>query len=368
MSERAIDRRWFCLPVVALVLAGACAKGGGEAAGEKTRPQVAAATALVTEQPFTETIGAIGAVQARAGHFAALSAPAPARVASVLVTAGQTVTKGQALVEFEHAAFQAAAQSAEAALTAAQLARDRAQRLVDQGVSARRDVEQADAGLARARADAVAARRLAELAVMRSPINGVVTRMGATLGGSADATQPLVEIADPSALDVLLSLKPADAARIHVGSKVNLHTSQRASDETLATGEVVGIAGVVDSVSRAVAVRVRVVASTRRLRLGETVFGDIIAATRPRARMIPLEALVPEGDGFKVFVVDSGDIAHARPVTVGGRTDQVAEILKGLEVGERVVTHGAFGVDDSVKIVAPGKAGAAAGTDAAKKP
>jgi hypothetical protein len=80
------------------------------------------------------------------------------------------------------------------------------------------------------------------------------------------------------------------------------------------------------------------------------VFGQIAVATHPAAVTVPLEALVPEGEGFKVFVVDSTGTAHARSVTVGGRTEKVAEVTSGLAAGERVVTYGAYGVEDSAKI------------------
>ena len=89
--------------------------------------------------------------------------------------------------------------------------------------------------------------------------------------------------------------------------------------------------------------------------------GRITAATHSDAVTIPVEALVPEGEGFTVFVVDSAGIAHARPVTVGGRTDKVAEIRDGVAAGERVVTEGAYGVQDSARVQAPpGTAGPAA--------
>jgi multidrug efflux pump subunit AcrA (membrane-fusion protein) len=66
---------------------------------------------------------------------------------------------------------------------------------------------------------------------------------------------------------------------------------------------------------------------------------------------VPLAALVPDGDGIKVFVVDSAHRAYARPVTVGARADQRAEITSGLSGGETVVTVGAYGVDDSARVV-----------------
>ena len=352
-------RMIWTLGVGLLGLSG-CSRKSADSGDEKVQPVVAAATAVVAEQPFTETLSAIGTVEARAGHSAVLSAPGPARVSNVLVTAGQIVTAGQALVEFDRAAFQAEAASADAAETAAQLARDRAQRLVNLGVSARKDLEQADADLARSRSDAVAARRRLELAVMRSPIAGVVTRMDATMGASADANQPLVVIADPSAVDVLLAMQPGDAARIRTGSTVALFAGEHAGGTPLANGHVVDIGGVVDSAARTVSLRVRSDRSTRPLRIGETLVGEVTVAVRQHALTVPLESLVPEGDGFKVFVVDSASIAHARPVTVGGRTTRLVEILGGLAAGERVVTSGAFGVDDGSRITSPvaGRGGA----------
>jgi RND family efflux transporter MFP subunit len=365
--------RWAGSGLCALGLLAVCLSScskKSDSADEKVQPVVAAGTAIVTEQPFTETLSAIGTVQARAGHSALLSAPALARIANVLVTTGQTVARNQALVELDRAPFLAAAQSAEAALTAAQLARDRAQRLVDLGVSARKDLEQADAELAKAKADVVAARRLVELAVMRSPINGVVTRMTATMGASADPTQPLVEVADPSSVDVLLSMQPGDAGRIRTGSATALYPGEHATGEPLATGSVVDVGGIVDSAARTVAVRVRADHARRPLRIGETLVGKVVIAVRQHAITVPLESLVPEGDGFKVFVVDSASVAHARPITIGGRTDTIAEVLKGLSAGERVVTLGAFGVEDSSKITAPVKPvqGAPPGPDSAAKP
>jgi hypothetical protein len=38
-------------------------------------------------------------------------------------------------------------------------------------------------------------------------------------------------------------------------------------------------------------------------------------------------------------------------VTVGARTEKVAEIKSGLRGGEIVVTYGAYGLEDSVKVV-----------------
>ena len=320
---------------------------------EAPKPTVNASTIVVEPQAFTETIGAIGTVVSRAGHSAALSAPAAGRVDRVLVASGQAVRAGQPLIEMDQMAFQSAVESAQATLAAAEKANERQQRLAQQGIIPRKDAEQAAADLAKARAEAGAARRTQDLSIIKSPITGVVTRMSATIGASVDAAQPIVEIADPSALDVLLSVTPTDAGRVRGGAKVSLSAGQSASGEPLGVGSVVDVGAAVDTATRSVAVRVRAPTTTRRLRIGETVFGAIVVGSTPAAIVVPLAALVPEGDGFKVFVVDANSIAHEREVKVGARTSTSARVTEGLIAGERVVTSGAYGVEDSTKVVAP---------------
>jgi len=361
----AISRTVVRRSIAFVVVLSACAGGGDEAESEAT-PVVAVRTAVVSEQPFTETVGAIGTVTGRPGHVASLGAPTATRVSRVYVSEGTRVSRGQPLVALDRSAIDAAADAAESGLKAAQQAYERAERLNREGVSPRKDVEQAAADLSKARSEAVTARRAAELSVLRSPIAGVVTRLAAVLGASVDVNQPLVEVVDPSALDIVLTVTPTEAGRVRQNTSVSLTAGQKAGGEALGSGTVSFIGASIDSVTRGVPVRVRAPSATRPLRIGETVFAQIVVGTHPKALAIPLEALVPDGEGFKVFVVDSADVAHARAVSVGARSDSTAEILKGLAPGQRVVTYGAYGVDDSVKVTTSAAPVRAANDTAAK--
>ena len=334
---------------LALLAWGCGKKEEGESAAAAT---VGVRTAVAAVQDVPLTVSGIGTVAPRPGRYAALSAPGATRVARIFAVAGQSVREGDPLIEFERAPFEAQARSAEAALTSALHAADRAARLAEAGVVPRKDVDQAQGDLALAQANAITARRALELATLRAPLAGVVTGMTAVVGAPVDVAQALVEIADPSALDVLVSLAPADAAPVRPGAAVTLNAGE-AADATLVAAGVVGeVVPAVDSVTRAVTVRVRVTRPERSLRIGETLFGRIAVAAHPRAVTVPAEALVPDGEGFKVFVVDSAGVAHARPVTVGIRTGTSVEIVKGIAAGETVVTYGAYGVDDGAKVVA----------------
>lgn len=331
-----------------LALAAGCRKDSDDAAAAPARIPVRIAAAQM--QPISEAIGAIGSVGARPGFVASLTAPAQARVTRVAVSQGQAVVRGQVLVQLDPLPFQSATQSAQAGLNAAQRAYERAQRLVAAGIAPRKDLEQAATDLALARGAASNAQRTQALSTLRSPLNGSVTRLNAALGSFVDANQQLVEVTDTRALDLILTTSPTNAAKIHPGAPVRLAAGQSATGEALGSGNVASVSAMVDSATRGVAVKVRAAATTRPLRVGETIFGEIAVGTHT-AVTIPVEALVPEGDAFKVFVVDAQSIAHARAVTVGSRTGGVAEIKSGLQAGEKVVTYGAYGVEDSAKVV-----------------
>ncbi len=342
--------------VVSLAVVAGCGGGGGGDEEKEVRADVqtvvGARTAVAVVGPFAVSVGALGSVVPRPDHYAALDAPAPTRVARIFVTAGQAVGLGAPLIEFDHGPFDAAEKSAEAAVTVAQNAHERAVRLAAAGILPRKDVDQAAADLAQAQAALVAAQRNQELATLASPVAGVVTRMTAVLGEAVDPSLgPLVAVADPSALDVALSLSPSDAAPVRAGMAVSIWTSAGSSGAPLATGAVDAVGAAVDSATRAVTVRARILHAARPLKIGEAVYGRIAVGTHPRAVSVPLQALVPEGETFKVFVVDSAGLAFGRAVTVGARTDSLAEITTGLKGGETVVTYGAYGVSDSAKIV-----------------
>lgn len=364
---RSISLTGGCLLSLAACGKGDAAKDADAPPADEARVQaVVSATVVPVETTrFDETIEAVGAVAGHPGRVAQLAAPAPTRVARVNAAVGQFVAAGAVLVEFEVAPFEAAKVGAERALEVAEKAAARASRLADAGVSPRKEAELAQAELAVAQSNAITARRTRELAVLRAPFAGVITKQVALLGASVDATQPLIEVADPSQQDVLLTLAPADAARVHVGNGVVLSAGTTAGMTTgavAAHGRVADIAAAVDSASGGVAVRVAVTSRERTVRFGESLVGRIAVASHANALVVPVASLVPNGEGYRVFVVDSAGVAHATDVQVGGRSADGVWIREGLEAGQRVVSGGAFGMDDGAKVAPASAAGTAAAT------
>lgn len=340
------------LGMVGLALA-ACHKGGDSEDGAAAAPgatNVSVQTATVRMAPFAPTVRAVGSVVASPRGYAELSAPTASRVTHVYVVAGQSVHAGDPLVQLDAAPLAAAAAGATAAREAAQQGYDRAVRLSGQGILPRKAVDQAAADLAQANAAAVAARHTLALSTLRSPLTGVVTRMSAITGESADPSQVLVAVADPHALQVVLNLSPADAALVRPGAVVTFYESDAQGAASIGHGAVATVGAALDTATRAVPVRVAIGSTSRPLRLGETVTGRVMLPGAAHAMAIPAAALVPDSTGtFRVYVVTNG-IARATSVEVGTRGDSVIEITRGLAPGETVVTSGAYGLEDSSRV------------------
>ncbi len=355
--------------LVVLVLAVRFLRRPAAAEDEAAPAVVSAQTAIARVGDFAVTIEALGKVQPRAGSFAQVAAPAASRVASILVATGDRVRAGQALVQLDESVWALQAQQARVGMDAAQRAFDRAQRLFDEGISPRKDVEAAASDLARARAELEAAQRTQALGTLRSPIAGVVTEMKASLSQPVDVNQPLVEVVDPAGLEVLFHLSPNDAARLAPGAAIELSAagegvgsatpagvSGAGARRFLGRGVITGVSAAVDSATGSVDVRATVTSPVVPLKAGQTVAGHLVVAHHPRAVIVPVSALVPNGDTLTVFVVDAQRIAHVTRVAVGARSDLEAEIVSGLRGGETVVTGGAYGVTDSATIKPPGAA------------
>jgi RND family efflux transporter MFP subunit len=319
-------------------------------AAEEATPAVTVETAVAVVKPMTTHVDVLGTVDTRPGHSAQISAPETSRVTAVYVAIGDVVRPGQALVQLDPAVFIAKRHEAEVALSTAQLAFNRAERLLKEGISPKKDVEAAAADLAKARSELEQARRIEALSTLRSPISGVVVTLNADLSQPIDVTQPVVEVVDPRAMEIVFHLSPNEAGRIARGAKVELTSGQEAGRNTIGIGTITGISAAVDSTTGTVDVRATIAAPSRPLKVGETLNGAILLTSAISSVVVPGEALVPAGEGFEVFVVDANHIAHATRVVVGKRTETEVEIVSGLHGGEVVVTRGAYGVADSAHV------------------
>ncbi|NUN47208.1 MAG: HlyD family efflux transporter periplasmic adaptor subunit [Candidatus Brocadiae bacterium] len=184
---------------------------------------------------------------------------------------------------------------------------------------------------------------------IRSPIRGRVLRVIYEGPGPVSPGTPLLEIADPTALEVVSDLLTSDAVAVSPGSAA-LITGWGGAHELRGRVRLVEPSGFTKVSALGVEEqRVNVVIDLleppeRRPRLGDGFSVNVAIQTWSADDVVraPLSALYrvmkPGGAEWSVYVVEGG-LARARRVEVGHRSGLEVEILSGLAAGESVVLH-----------------------------
>ncbi|CAN0033483.1 unnamed protein product, partial [Phaeothamnion confervicola] len=179
---------------------------------------------------------------------------------------------------------------------------------------------------------------------VRAPFAGVVLLADAVAGETTEPSRPLFVVADPHQLWVTLHVRASSTGWVALGQPVRFRTD--GSGEAFG-GRVEWVGSVADEATRTVPVRATVPNDTGRLRAGTLGQGRVILRQEANAILVPHTA-VQMFRGTPVVFVRHPDYLkpggpktfHARPVRVGAKDADNAEILAGLVGGEVVATGG----------------------------
>jgi RND family efflux transporter MFP subunit len=309
-------------------------------------------------------VKAPGTTVAAPGAEIVITAPQQGRVIALPHGEGDRVKAGDLLVEFEIPALAADVATRESALAQAkarvanaQAARDRLAGLLDRGIAARREVEDAERDLAEAKAgvqEATAGLEASHQMLARqrvvAPFDGVVVRRLHNPGDLVDAsaTDPILRFADPSRSEVEAMVPATAVPQVQAGQPAVV----TGAGGVTWNATVERTPPAVDSATSSARVRLKLDVAARPA-LGLPVEATIVVASREAAVTVPAAAVVREGDRTSVYVVSDGK-ANRRDAVTGLVSAESAEIVKGLRAGEMVVTDGLDGLPDGAKVsVAP---------------
>lgn len=287
---------------------------------------------------------------------ARVSSPISGRVTGAIAPLGKVVRSGDALAELDSPELGQAQSDYASAMADFNLASHHAQRvseLYSDGIASRKEQEQAENSLARARNEAERARlKLVNLGVhskgmsnrfiLHAPVAGIVTerRINPGMEIRPDMADPLFIISDLGKLWVQMDIFEKDIDLIHIGARVALHVSAYPEETFMAT--VSYISQIVDEASRTV--KVRCILANDRARLLPGMFAAVEVQSDPDDMVVvaPLTALFTENESDWVYI-NTGDYHYQkRIVKVGLRLKGRAVILDGLHPGERMVVDGAL--------------------------
>jgi RND family efflux transporter MFP subunit len=242
---------------------------------------------------------------------------------------------------------------ARAALTEARRQRERVATFVERGISAKADLEAADAALeiaegkhqdaleevrnrlavlAQRRSEVALARQQLDDTVLRSPIDGVIRERLVFSGEFRSAGTPVVSVVQQHPLRLQLAVPERSSAALRVGQRVRVTIE---GDPGVHEGRVTRVSPAIAEGTRTLPIEAQIPNPDGRLRPGTFAKADIVTAENP-ALMVPQSALVVFAGVEKVLLVKDGKAREQR-VRTGVRAGDRIEILEGLSPGEQVI-------------------------------
>jgi cobalt-zinc-cadmium efflux system membrane fusion protein len=279
-------------------------------------------------------------------------------VSQLLVRAGEVVKAGAPLLTIESAdaaATRATLDQAATRLATAESVYKRNVEMIERGVGLEVERQEAEARLKEARAEDARARQTAGLIgtgqgsriTVRAPSNGVVMTIRVTVGATvAPGGEALLELGDPSRLQVVAQVLESDLRRIAVGQEAEVELPALA---TRAAGKVESFSPRVDADSRRAQVFLALAKAPEGLRAG--MLAQIALRVGAEAGIaLPVSAVLIKGGKRRVVYVERPDGSfEAREVQIGHVRDGHVVILQGLKSGEKVVVRGALLLDNQAE-------------------
>ncbi len=283
-----------------------------------------------------------------------------------LIEEGANVHKGDAVAVIEHDRYETAVRTAEAAVTVAMAAFERAKvnlgdarrekdrwtRLVADGAGtqqqldkvvtaferAQAELELAQAQIKQAEAALAQAKVNFDKATIEAPFSGVVSRKYVDEGAFVGPTTPLFRLVDIHEVEITGGVADRHYPKIKIG-KTRAEVEVDAYPQEKFFGFISRLRPELDRVTRTVAVTIRVPNHDGRLKPGMYARIKLTLDEHNKVPIVPDEALLAFEDGTRVYVVNGGE-ARLRKVRIGLEEGHWNEVLDGLQAGELVVVRG----------------------------
>lgn len=359
----------------ALVFAGI--RKGGQPKGTVVYAEPA------TVRPLSEIVKASGEIDPRVKVN--ISAHVIGKIQKMYAVEGQPIAAGQPFLELEKESFlaqreqwaaqlasaQTAAHRAEVTLADARNKLARAQKLSQDGIlsreqleaaeiqetSSRLALEEARQAIRQAQANLDKAKDELAKTTIYAPLSGTVIKLNAEAGEVVvsgtmnNAGSVIGTIADLSEILARVDVDENEIVKVRIGQSATLHVDALSRQTWRGRVVEVGSSGVTKASQPDVTyfeVKVLLESPSQELRPGMSVRAEIHTTERPKALTVPLQAVVERPakgaaesasqDEVKVvYEVEQGK-AVERPVEVGISDATHVEILSGLRAGQSVIT------------------------------
>lgn len=304
--------------------------GGGPATGP-----IPVVVVVAEGQELENTISVTGSILAN--ESVQLSPELAGMITRINFTEGQFVKKGQPLVYLNDDELRAQLERLNYTRKLYEQSENRQRQLLEREAISQEEYDIALNELNTNLSDLKIVEAQLAKSVIRAPFNGIIGLRQVSEGsyvGPADQIATLVNI-DPVKIE--FSVPERYANEVGVGDKVNFSRSEDAVKGKV--GEVYAVEPRINTETRTLTMRALSENEDRKLLPGMFVRIKLILDVNDNSIMIPAQSLIPEMEGYKVFVVENGK-AVEKKVSAGIRTENMVEVTEGIAQGDSVLTTG----------------------------
>jgi len=283
-----------------------------------------------------------------------VSAEVAGRVERLACEEGRPCKTGDRMIFLNTDILQAEHDRATAQAEFAQREQQRLDRALERGVATTMEVDTARTQVAAAKAALDLARANLDRATIVAPTGGILDDLPVEVGEYVTPGMPVAKIVDVETVKVVVDVPEHDVHFLRVGSTSRPEIFVGSLDGPNLTGEITYISEIADVLARTTRVEISVqngrdAKGRRPLRSGQIVKVVLTREVLAEAILIPLAAVIPLEDGYRVYVVND-DQAHDRTIKLGFFRGNRVQVVGGdLKEGEKLIVDGG-------RYVAPGQA------------
>lgn len=307
-------------------------------------------TKALIKQVLSRKIDAYGSVSAATGAVENVSFPRNIQLVRLLVTPGQVVHSGDALLEtVTDASASAAYQQALNAEALAKSELSRTEDLVTQQLATQSQLAAARKALQDAESALAAQNKLGagvNHQVFKAPFDALVASISAQQGDRVQAGTIILQLSRSGALKALLGVEPTDVSQIQVGMRVNISPIFGKQESLQAT--VTQINGAINAQTRLVDVAVSFKKPSNSLLPGMQVRGQIIIDNK-EFWTVPSSAVLNDAKGSYLYQVKDN---HAQRVNVIRTNENAGSVgVEGnFDTKYKVVIEGNYELQDGMAV------------------
>lgn len=171
---------------------------------------------------------------------------------------------------------------------------------------------------------------------VRAPFDGVIGLRFVSEGAYISPSTVIATLYNISPAKIDFAIPGRYSTQVSPGKKIRFTIE---SDMKIYEGEVYAIEPRIDPDTRTLKIRALADNKGGNLLPGQFVKVELILQSTNNAILIPTQAVIPEQNGKKVFVLENGKAAEVR-IETGIRTEDSLEVLSGLNVGDTLLTTG----------------------------